>query len=479
MTSNFLTILRTFLMCSALFHSGLCCLPFGAFNPTFAGGGYTPYSPRIGPYRSEAQHYDSHSSDYKARYEMQAMHDEVNSLLSLNCGTFSENCKWSNTNEEELDWTTLQALPDAERFLSTLEVENYPDPASGVLASNSRPGWEGGQLISDPIPCLPSGIRVAATAWRSRIGPINEQPKLQVCSKNMNEMKFPLINCNEFEIRNGVPLTVDVPSANDPNEPAQIVFYGNNFMAAQGGAIFLQDIVFEGKLSCNNKSSTLDRSSEKSMSLSNSISSQIEEDSLVDLQPDSLKAVIPITSTSSPTHSQLIPSELFETCLALSCNPSDLNCKFWRSSGENRWEIGSAGRITNPLTGIPVPPSSAHKFLVAPFLDAHVTGYTLVSESLTVPHMEPVFFCFHDYIATHGLRLSICTDNMDCFYKKNTLLLGNAVDENKKWNIHCVKLPTGKYELRVMAENLGGNKGEVGFLPIRLSRDPDGQEFIC
>uniref|UniRef100_A0A0K0DQV0 MAM domain-containing protein n=1 Tax=Angiostrongylus cantonensis TaxID=6313 RepID=A0A0K0DQV0_ANGCA len=227
------------------------------------------------------------------------------------------------------------------------------------------------------------------------------------------------------------------------------------------------------------KSSTLDRSSEKSMSLSNSISSQIEEDSLVDLQPDSLKAVIPITSTSFPTHSQLIPSELFETCLALSCNPSDLNCKFWRSSGENRWEIGSAGRITNPLTGIPVPPSSAHKFLVAPFLDAHVTGYTLVSESLTVPHMEPVFFCFHDYIATHGLRLSICTDNMDCFYKKNTLLLGNAVDENKKWNIHCVKLPTGKYELRVMAENLGGNKGEVGFLPIRLSRDPDGQEFIC
>ncbi|VDM59941.1 unnamed protein product [Angiostrongylus costaricensis] len=455
------------------------------------------------------------------------MHDEVNSLLSLNCRTFSENCKWSNTNEEELDWTTLQALPDAERFLSTLEVENYPDLASGVLASNSRPGWEGGQLISDPIPCLPNGIRVAATAWRSRIGSINEQPKLQARTFSIgtdSSYRF-------YLFRNGVPLTVDVPSANDPNEPAQIVFYGNNFVAALGGAIFLQDIVFEGRLSCNSKtdthpilmgddvlqgrayeerhqttvytpqpqsvkplkimeelsglevladkSSTLDRSSEKSMSPSNSISSQIEEDLLADLQPDSLKAVIPITSTSSPTNSLQIPSQLFETCLALSCNPSDLNCKFWRSSGENRWEIGSADRITNPLTGIHVPPSSAQKFLVAPFLDAHATSYTLVSESLTVPHMEPVFFCFHDYIATHGLRLSICTDNMDCFYKKDTLLLGNAVDENKKWNIHCVKLPIGKYELRVMAENLGGNKGEVGFLPIRLSRDPAGQEFIC
>ncbi|KAJ1372025.1 hypothetical protein KIN20_034082 [Parelaphostrongylus tenuis] len=328
----------------------------------------------------------------------------MNSLTSLNCGTFSENCKWSNTNEEEMDWTTLQALPDAERFLSTLGVEKLS--------------------------------------------------------------------------RNGVPLRIDVPSANDPNEPAQIVFYGNNFVAPEGGAIFLQDIVFEGNLHCHSetldsqrsgieedvfqrrsdderhqpavytpqphsvrpiqvieelsglevladKSSSMDKSFEKSLRLSNSISSRTEEDSLVDLQSDSLKAVIPISSTAPPADLAQIPSELYETCLALSCNPS------------------------------------AQKFLVAPFLGTHTTSYTLVSESLTVPSMEEVFFCFHDYVATHGLALSICTDSMECFYKKNTLLLGNAVD------------------LRVIAENLGGNKGEVGFLPIRLSRDAAGQHLIC
>ncbi|PIO55906.1 hypothetical protein TELCIR_22703 [Teladorsagia circumcincta] len=51
--------------------------------------------------------------------------------------------------------------------------------------------------------------------------------------------------------------------------------------------------------------------------------------------------------------------------------------------------------------------------------------------------------------------------------------------ENKKWNVRCVKLPVGTYELRVIAENNGENKGEIGFLPIRLAHDPAGQKMIC
>uniref|UniRef100_A0A0K0D4V2 CUB domain-containing protein n=1 Tax=Angiostrongylus cantonensis TaxID=6313 RepID=A0A0K0D4V2_ANGCA len=83
------------------------------------------------------------------------------------------NCRWKiNIQTENIQRLCLSFC----FFIGKIVIS---DPASGVLASNSRPGWEGGQLISDPIPCLPSGIRVAATAWRSRIGPINEQPKLQ------------------------------------------------------------------------------------------------------------------------------------------------------------------------------------------------------------------------------------------------------------------------------------------------------------
>ncbi|KHJ99178.1 hypothetical protein OESDEN_00840 [Oesophagostomum dentatum] len=37
----------------------------------------------------------------------------------------------------------------------------------------------------------------------------------------------------------------------------------------------------------------------------------------------------------------------------------------------------------------------------------------------------------------------------------------------------------GKYELRIIAENLEENKGEVGFLPIRLARDSNGEDRIC
>lgn len=66
--------------------------------------------------------------------------------------------------------------------------------------------------------------------------------------------------------------------------------------------------------------------------------------------------------------------------------------------------------------------------------------------------------------------------------------------------MRCAKLPVGTFEvghvynvrfqigsnfeiynfqLRVIAENLGGNNGEIGFLPIRLARDSAGQQMIC
>ncbi|PIO63356.1 hypothetical protein TELCIR_15045 [Teladorsagia circumcincta] len=134
---------------------------------------------------------------------------QTGSVSFLNCPTFAAKCKWANTNDEELDWTTLQAVPNPDRFLSLLDGEEYPDPAAGVLTSPQRPGWEGGQLISDPLPCLPGGIRVTATAWKTQGGPTHDQPKLQ------------------------------------------IVFYGNNFVSPQGGALFLQDIVVEGSVACN------------------------------------------------------------------------------------------------------------------------------------------------------------------------------------------------------------------------------------
>ncbi|KAK5967911.1 hypothetical protein GCK32_006493 [Trichostrongylus colubriformis] len=421
------------------------------------------------------------------------MRDETGTIASLNCPNFAAKCKWANTNDEELDWTTLQAVPNPDRFLSLLDGENYPDPAAGVLTSPQRPGWEGGQLISDPLPCLPYGIRVTATAWKTQNGPIHDQPKLQVCSKNVAEVRFPLVNCNEFEVRNGEPVTVEVPAANNPNQPAHIVFYGNNFVAAQGGAIFLQDIVVEGTLTCSgggpsnnnpvliNEGDTFRRQpvdEQDAQQLAASYAKTYDsagpfkdteglstlEELVESPGKNSEKFVGPLTSMSihpseqnsvvqsfaaerspptPPTPAHPFSPGLFESCLELSCNPS------------------------------------AQKFLVAPFMDPKIKSYTLVSEALNIPLMEPVYFCFNEYVATQGLSLSVCTDRMDCFYRKDTLQTGNTIDENKKWNVRCVKLPVGTYELRVIAENNGENKGEIGFLPIRLAYDPAGQKMIC
>ncbi|EYB97218.1 hypothetical protein Y032_0142g2305 [Ancylostoma ceylanicum] len=466
------------------------------FDLITPGMSYGPYAPRLGPYRSEGQRHPSYSDDYRS-HGTQAQHDEILSVSSLNCATFAENCKWANTNEEELDWTTLQALPDSERYLPALGTETYPDSAAGALVSNARPGWEGGQLISDPLPCLPSGIRITATAWRSQTAPVPEQPKLQVCSKNVNEVKSPLVNCNQFDISNGVPVTVDVPPPSDPNQPAQVLFYGNNFVFQQGGAIFLQDIFAQGSLECREKTpdshpvlieenlqgldeppiqeqtpvkKTQDVS--KPLKVMEGLSSLEELSELESLQKkptntmgfadvsnresgkdDSLSNVDAVLFPALPTSSHSTPKSaqhiLYETCLALSCNPSDLSCKFWRSSGKNRWEIGTPGRATNPLTGVHQAPESAQKFLVAPFMDSHVNKYTLVSESVSIPSTDSVFFCFDEYFATQGLSLAVCTEQMDCFYKKTAVVLGDSIYENKKWNTRCVKLRPGTYEVYI------------------------------
>ncbi|CCD72285.2 MAM domain-containing protein [Caenorhabditis elegans] len=545
-------MLRLTFFCWSFIHFSHSCLPnpFFGYSPGY-GGYYAPPAasfnygpfPRVGPFRAEPQRGPTAAAGGAAavaqnpvqpRFAMQQ--DEIRSVSTLNCASFADKCRWSNTQEEELDWTTLAESPQAASFLPTLDVQNLPGQSAGSLTSPARNGWESGQLISDALPCMTTGLRVTATAWRSKVGPGGEQPKLQICVRNSNEEKFPLINCNEFEIRNGVPMTADIPTPNDPNLPTQLVFSGNNFIAKEGGAIFIQDIVIEGSLKCNGE--TLDshpvlisnppsRANENDKrSFAESVGSlkgvvgipgleaidaglpanldeqriaiaalqrSLQSNSVVEQQPKSaadIQSVIspvaqpavvqtaPQTPMTSAESLSTVPS-LFESCLALSCNPSDLSCKFWRSSGNNRWEIGTSGRVANPLTGINLPPGTAQKFLVAPFFDSHISSYTLVSEALNVPLLEEVYFCFYEYYATEGLSIAICTDKMDCFYKKSGLTMGEGLRENKKWNIRCSKLPPGTYELRVIAENAGENKGEVGFLPIRLSRDSKGQQLIC
>uniref|UniRef100_W6NEM9 Protein R04B3.1 n=1 Tax=Haemonchus contortus TaxID=6289 RepID=W6NEM9_HAECO len=357
-----------------------------------------------------------------------------------------------------------------------------PDPAAGVLTSPQRPGWEGGQLISDPLPCLPYGIRVTATAWKTQNGPPNEQPKLQVCSKNVVEVRFPLVNCNEFEVRNGVPVSVDVPAANSPSQPAHIVFYGNNFVSPQGGAIFLQDIVVEGTLTCGGDQNPSDHPK------------LIDEAEVFRKQPSGDDDLQQLAAAYSKTYDPVAPLKVMEGLSSLEAlvdgTPEKMSNKILNpltSMSGNPYDKASIVQSISaersqgmPFTTSTLPPPammlspalfesclelscnpSGQKFLVAPFMDPNTKSYTLVSEPMTVPLMETVYFCFYEYFATQGFVLSICTDKMDCFYRKDALMTGNTID------------------LRVIAENNGDNKGEIGFLPIRLARDPSGQQMIC
>lgn len=175
----------------------------------------------------------------------------IASLNELNCESFEHTCRWKNTEEDALQWSTLNESPGADKFLDSLQTETIPsiipiiikmritDLGSGaaVLSSETRKGWDSGQLLSDPLPCIPQGLKITATGWRTKSLDPADEPKLQVffaeqfmicesdsqiCSKNVNEDKFPLVRCNDFEIRNGVPMTAEVPVPNQPGEQAQV-----------------------------------------------------------------------------------------------------------------------------------------------------------------------------------------------------------------------------------------------------------------
>ncbi|CAJ0579017.1 unnamed protein product, partial [Mesorhabditis spiculigera] len=437
--------------------------------------------PRIGPFRSEMNSEQKHS------------------VTTLNCANFEDNCRWSNTNEDELDWSMTKDIPNSQSWMSSLGTSEYPEANAGAIISGQRGGWEGGKLISEQLPCFPTDLVLGITAWKSKIGDPNSQPKLQICSKNVAETRAVLANCLDIPIHNGAPIQIDVPQPNDPSQPSQIVLAANNFAAVEGGAMFIQDIQLQGTLNCAGdspkKHPTLidtfqrDQQSESIQSIASSQLEDINAPNYDDTAP--IKAPQPAFSTSnSKTNADRPPrfpstssNSLFEQCLALSCNPSDLSCQFWRSSGDNKWEIGSTGRVSNPLTGINTAPGNSEKYLVAPFLDSHIHSYTLVTEKINIPLTEEVYFCFYEYLTTNGLSLSICTERGDCFYQQNILDLKEAFasqkEGGKRWELKCRKLPVGIYEMRVIAENMGDNKGEIGFLPVRLSKDSRGQEFIC
>ncbi|VDK52217.1 unnamed protein product, partial [Gongylonema pulchrum] len=52
--------------------------------------------------------------------------DVVQRASDLNCHDFDSNCRWSNTNEDEMDWAVLMSTPDAEPWLSTLQTTSLP-----------------------------------------------------------------------------------------------------------------------------------------------------------------------------------------------------------------------------------------------------------------------------------------------------------------------------------------------------------------
>uniref|UniRef100_A0A915C326 GCS light chain n=1 Tax=Parascaris univalens TaxID=6257 RepID=A0A915C326_PARUN len=167
---------------------------------------------------------------------------------------------------------------------------------------------------------MASPLQLTATVWRSISNSPYEQPNLQICSRNIRS-DLPVSKCNLFPIQNGIPVTVNIPLPKDPLAPAQIVLMGDNFVAPDGGAIFLQDLFVDGRIEEDCALAALDsRRHGESIPPATFDSPRPNLLSLPSLSAMStLNRSPPRLSPPSLTSS---PDALFETCITLSCNPS-------------------------------------------------------------------------------------------------------------------------------------------------------------
>ncbi|MFH4974995.1 hypothetical protein AB6A40_001704 [Gnathostoma spinigerum] len=489
----------------------------------FLGSGCFPPVPGLGLYPNLYTGY-GHGYPYLSigPYRSEPSLDAVSSPSVLNCRAFDEKCRWSNTNEDELDWKIRAIDPESERWLREVGDSNeLIANAAAVLTSNRPNGWEAGQLVSDELPCMTSPLRITATVWRTQSDALFEQPTLQVCARNVNEELF-TANCVPFNVQNGIPVTVELPLPNQPLQPTQIVLVGNNFASPKGGAIFLQDIFVDGRLEedCSlaaldnkrgqsvkqfayetyvkKKKPKMSRSYQVDQNLHSRSAFGVQEKTGIDAVDDRLLPLITTRSFSYPSSPVLLSlrsvsplkysanKSLLETCVILSCNPADTDC-MWRSVGDHDWATVSSSSLrhrSNPLTGVSILPPSKKgiSFVVAPFTSGHISHYDLVSPKINVPTNESAYFCFYEYFAMDGARLSLCVNPSlrHCFYSKSDIRDDSGLlKDSRRWNLRCAQLPKGRYQVHVVAENLGTSAGDIGFLPATVSRNNFGNQSVC
>uniref|UniRef100_A0A0R3RML1 MAM domain-containing protein n=1 Tax=Elaeophora elaphi TaxID=1147741 RepID=A0A0R3RML1_9BILA len=370
--------------------------------------------------------------------------DVVQAVSDLNCHGFDSDCRWSNTDEDELDWTVLLSTPQAEPLVSALHTTRLPDASAAVLLSGGRSISDGGQLVSDLLPCIIQPLQLTATVWRSSSdGPFQQQPNLQICSRNSHADQF-YSNCNQFPIQNGIPVTADIPTPRDPTAPAQIVLLGDNFVSKSGGAIFVQDIIVDGELvpDCTitvpfatvhiNKPQKQQHQTRHLIPLHNFRDSSTNNV----VEGEQLDAKQKISNLSQPSKLHFASSSLADSlivqCLKLSCSPVG---KTYNKSAENDcgWQKDIAGWMistgtdgfSNPLTGIMAPPVGINSFLVASYNgDSKNSIRQIISPPISIPtSAQPIYFCFYEYFALEGARFTMCTNEFDkgCFYSKTDI----------------------------------------------------------
>ncbi|MCP9265393.1 hypothetical protein DINM_020673 [Dirofilaria immitis] len=115
--------------------TGRGCLPpppyygtYPSYQTALSGGIVRPYadSANLNTINNE------HPSLFAAPSNLGENLDVIQTTSDLNCRRFDSDCRWSNTNDDELDWKVLMSTPEAESLISMLQTVTPHLPGQAI-----------------------------------------------------------------------------------------------------------------------------------------------------------------------------------------------------------------------------------------------------------------------------------------------------------------------------------------------------------
>ncbi|CEF59973.1 MAM domain and Concanavalin A-like lectin/glucanases superfamily domain-containing protein [Strongyloides ratti] len=157
----------------------------------------------------------------------------------LSCSIMEE-CKWSNDQDDALDWIIID---NENGYVKNLLPKKFLQNSNEyfLVSTSERPSYDSAHLISDPINCQNTYGYLSFKCFISQPKDIGNPPILEICTKVIKQKD--LTNCQRVHTNPNYYVHKKIP---EMDLPFSIVIRASNFNnPVEGGLVVIHDIKYE------------------------------------------------------------------------------------------------------------------------------------------------------------------------------------------------------------------------------------------